>query len=52
MDTIDSIVITYIKLKQNLIYNFLAFKFDCLSDQQCKNIFLRLLSYWVNVYEW
>lgn len=40
METHDRVVMSYVKLKQSLSYNFLALIFNSVSPHQCQIIFL------------
>lgn len=43
MKTEDRVVLTYVKLKQNLSYSFLAIIFDCVTSQQVGKIYLETM---------
>lgn len=43
MKTEDRVVMTYVKLKQNLSYSFLAVIFDCVSVKHLRQIFLETI---------
>lgn len=43
MKIIDRIVMTFVKLKQNLSYDFLAILFDCISEESCEKIFIETI---------
>ncbi|XP_026668212.1 uncharacterized protein LOC108623597 [Ceratina calcarata] len=38
MNTRDRVIMTYVKLKQNISYDFLAVLFDCYSSKHCQHI--------------
>lgn len=40
----DKIIMTYVKIKQNLSYSFLAMLFRCYSNTHCRRIFLETLN--------
>lgn len=44
MKTRDRVVMTYIKLKQNISYNLLAVMFSSVSEQHCRRIFLETIN--------